>query len=123
MRSRIELLIKFAGMARSHRGILLNWFRAKKAISSRVMEGLNNDLKLPARKSYGFRTFRVMEIMLYHMPGLYRNRNVPTGIADKATSQRRTVVAQPPVWTFASGTPGKGTTRAAATRSVLNHRL
>jgi transposase len=69
MRSRIEPMKKVARMLRSHRELLLNWFRAKKAISSGVMEGLNNKLKLTTRKSYGFRTFRVAEIMLYHTLG------------------------------------------------------
>ena len=58
-----------ARMLRSHRELLLNWFRAKKTISSGVMEGLNNKLKLTTRKSYGSRTFRVAELALYHTLG------------------------------------------------------
>jgi transposase len=69
MRSRIEPMKKVARMLRSHRELLLNWFRARKTISSGVMEGLNNKLKLTTRKSYGFRTFRAAEIMLYHTLG------------------------------------------------------
>lgn len=69
MRSRIEPMKKVARMLRSRRELLLNWFRAKKAISSGVMEGFNNRLKLTTRKSYGFRTFRVAEIALYHTLG------------------------------------------------------
>jgi transposase len=69
MRSRIEPMKKVARMLRSHRELLLNWFRAKKAISSGAIEGLNNKLKLTTRKSYGFRTFRVAEIVLYHTLG------------------------------------------------------
>jgi transposase len=69
MRSRIEPMKKVAGILRSHRDLLLNWFRAKKTFSSGVMEGLNNKLKLTTRKSYGFRTFRVAEIALYHTLG------------------------------------------------------
>lgn len=69
MRSRIEPMKKVARMLRSHRELLLNWFRASKMISSGVMEGLNNRLKLTTRKSYGFRTFRVAEIVLYHTLG------------------------------------------------------
>jgi hypothetical protein len=41
-------------------------FRAKKQFSSGVVEGLNNKAKLTMRKAYGFRTFRVTEIALYH---------------------------------------------------------
>lgn len=64
MRSRIEPMKEVARMLRSHRELLLNWFRAKRTISSGVIEGLNNKLKLTTRKSYRFRTFRVAEIVL-----------------------------------------------------------
>jgi len=40
MRSRIDPMKKVARMLRSHRELLLNWFRAKKAISSGPIEGL-----------------------------------------------------------------------------------
>jgi transposase len=69
MRSRIEPMKKVARMLRSHRELLLNWFRAKKTISSGAIEGLNNKLKLTTRKSYGFRTFRAAEVALYHTLG------------------------------------------------------
>lgn len=69
MQSRIKPMMEVARMLRSHRELLLNWFRAKKTISSGVMEGLNNKLKLTTRKSYGFRTFRAAEVMLYHTLG------------------------------------------------------
>lgn len=69
MRSRIGPMKKVARMLRSHRYLLLNWFRARKMISSGVIEGLNNKLKLTTRKSYGFRTFRAAEVALYHTLG------------------------------------------------------
>ena len=34
-----------------------------------MVEGLNNKAKLTMRKSYGFRTFHVTEIALYHALG------------------------------------------------------
>ena len=34
--------------------------------SSGLVEGMNNKAKLTMRKSYGFRTFRVLELSLYH---------------------------------------------------------
>jgi transposase len=40
--------------------LILNYFRAQKLISSGVVEGLNNKAKVTMRKSYGFRTFRVL---------------------------------------------------------------
>src|SRR5262249_7473190 len=60
---------KIAMTMRSHRELLLNYFRAKRRLSSGVVEGLNNKAKLTMRKSYGFRTFRITEIALYHALG------------------------------------------------------
>jgi transposase len=65
MRSRIQPMKKIATTMRSHRELLLNYFRAKRRLSSGVVEGLNNKAKLTMRKSYGFRTFRITEIALY----------------------------------------------------------
>jgi transposase len=69
MRSRIEPMKKIARSLRSHRALILNYFRAKKQFSSGIVEGLNNKAKLTMRKSYGFRTFHVTEIALYHALG------------------------------------------------------
>ena len=55
MRSRIEPMKKIARYLRQHRELILNYFRARKMISSGVVEGLNNKAKVPLRKSYGFR--------------------------------------------------------------------
>jgi hypothetical protein len=44
-------------------------FRAQKLLSSGVVEGLNNKAKVTMRKPYGFRTFRVLELALYHSLG------------------------------------------------------
>ncbi len=54
---------------RSHRELLLNYFRARKQFSSGVIEGLNNKAKVTMRKAYGFRTFRSTELALYHVLG------------------------------------------------------
>ena len=69
MRSRIEPMKKIAKMLRAHRDLILNYFKAKKVMSSGVVEGLNNKAKVTMRKSYGFRTFRVTELALYHTLG------------------------------------------------------
>lgn len=69
MRSRLEPMKKVARMLRSHRGLLLNYFKAKKAFSSGVVEGLNNKAKVTMRRSYGFRTYRILELALYHSLG------------------------------------------------------
>jgi len=69
MRSRIEPMKKVARMLRTHRELLLNYFKAKKEFSSGVMEGLNNKAKVAMRRSYGFRTYRILELALYHTLG------------------------------------------------------
>jgi len=69
MRSRIEPVKKFARTVRAHRELLLNYFRAKKQFSSGVIEGLNNKAKVTMRKAYGYRTFRIAELSLYHVLG------------------------------------------------------
>jgi transposase len=69
MRSRIEPMKKIARTLRRHRPLILNYFWAQKLISSGVVEGLNNKAKVTMRKSYGFRTFRVLELALYHSLG------------------------------------------------------
>lgn len=69
MRSRIEPMKKVARMLRSHQDLLMNWFKAKGEISSGVVEGLNNKIRVVTRRSYGFRTYDAMEIALYHTLG------------------------------------------------------
>jgi hypothetical protein len=69
MRSRLEPMQKVAHMLRAHEGLLLNWFRAKGEVSSGAVEGLNNKIRVITRRSFGFRTFKAMEIALYHTLG------------------------------------------------------
>ena len=69
LRSQIEPMKKVARMLRSHRALLLNWFRAKGTMSSGTVEGFNNKAKLTTRRAFGFRTFRAIEIALYHTLG------------------------------------------------------
>jgi transposase len=69
MRSRIEPMKKVAGSLRSHRELILNWFRARKEISAGAVEGLNNKAKLATRRAYGFRTYDALEVVLYHTLG------------------------------------------------------
>jgi transposase len=69
MRSRIEPLKKIARTLRRHRELILNYFHAQKLLSSGVVEGLNNKAKVTMRRSYGFRTFRALELALYHTLG------------------------------------------------------
>lgn len=69
MRSRLDPIKKFARTVRAHRHLMLNWFVAKKAISSGTVEGLNGNAKLAIRKARGFRTYNVVETALYHQLG------------------------------------------------------
>ncbi len=69
MRSKIEPMKKVAKSLRVHRPLILNWFRAKGAISAGIVEGLNNKVKVTTRKAYGYRSFRTAEVAFYHALG------------------------------------------------------
>lgn len=69
MRSKIEPMKKVARTLRAHEPLILNWFRAKGALSSGAVEGFNNKVKLTMRRSYGFRTSEAIELALYHNLG------------------------------------------------------
>ena len=69
MRSRIEPMKKMARSLRTHRELIRNYFRAQKLLSSGVVEGLNNKANVTMRRSCGFRTYRVLELALYHSLG------------------------------------------------------
>jgi transposase len=69
LRSKIEPMKKIARMLRTHRPLLLNWFRAKGQLSSGIVEGFNTKAKLTTRKAFGFRTYHAIEIALYHVLG------------------------------------------------------
>lgn len=68
-RSKLEPLKKAAKSLKEHRELLLNYFRAKKAISGGVVEGFNNKVKLTIRKSYGFKSDDAREVALFHALG------------------------------------------------------
>jgi len=69
MRSRIDPMKKVARMLRSHRELLLNWFRANELIALGAVEGLNNKAKVTTKKAYGFKSFSVVKLALYHTLG------------------------------------------------------
>jgi transposase len=69
MRSRIDPMKKIARMLRSHRSLLLNWFRAKELIALGAVEGFNNKAKVTTKKAYGFKSFEVIKLALYHTLG------------------------------------------------------
>jgi len=62
MRSKLDPMKKVARTLKNHRELVLNWFRAKGALSAGTVEGFNHKVKLTTRKSYGFRTYEAVEI-------------------------------------------------------------
>jgi len=56
-------------MLRNHRGLLLNWFRAKREIALGSVEGFNNKAKVVTKRAYGFRSYDLLELVLYHSLG------------------------------------------------------
>jgi transposase len=69
MRSRLEPIKKVARMLRAHEDLLMNWFHAKGEISSGAVEGLNNKIRVVIRRSLGFRTYKAMEMAMFHTLG------------------------------------------------------
>ncbi|MFM7101943.1 MAG: ISL3 family transposase [Verrucomicrobiota bacterium] len=69
LRSRIGPMKKAARTLRQHQPLILNWFLAKGELSSGPVEGLNNKVRVTTRRAYGFRTFRALEVALYHNLG------------------------------------------------------
>ena len=60
---------EMARTLRTHRELLLNWFRARGSISYGSVEGMNNKAKLAMKKAYGFKSYETIEIALYHQLG------------------------------------------------------
>jgi transposase len=69
MRSKIEPMKAVAKTIRNHEDLILNWFEAKGQLHLGAVEGLNNKLKSSIRNSYGIKTFKILEVMLYHRLG------------------------------------------------------
>jgi hypothetical protein len=73
---------------RQHRELILNYFRAQKLISSGVVEGLHNKANVTMRKSYGFRTYRVLDLPSITHLASCRSRNSPTISSDEFFKQQ-----------------------------------
>jgi transposase len=69
MRSRLKPMKKVAKMLRAHRELLLNWFRAKGQIDLGTVEGFNNKVRVTTKRSYGFRSYDLLELALYQTLG------------------------------------------------------
>lgn len=69
IRSKIEPVKKVVKTLRKYKENILNWFRTKEPVSNGIVEGFNGKAKLTMRKSYGFRTYEMLELALYHTLG------------------------------------------------------
>ena len=69
MRSKIEPMKSVAKTIRNHEDLILNWFEAKGQLHLGAVEGLNNKLKSSIRNSYGIKSFKILEVMLFHRLG------------------------------------------------------
>jgi len=69
MRSQLKPMKKFVKTVRKHQSLMMNWFKAKKAYSSGVVEGLNRKINLVTRKAYGYKSYDVLKIALFHTMG------------------------------------------------------
>lgn len=69
MRSRLKPMKKVAKMLRAHRDLLLNWFRARGEAALGAVEGFNNKARVTTKRSYGFRSYDLLELALYQTLG------------------------------------------------------
>jgi transposase len=69
MRSQLDPMKKFVKTVRKHQPLMMNWFKAKKAYSSGTVEGLNRKINLVTRKAYGYRSYDVLKMALFHTMG------------------------------------------------------
>ena len=69
MRSQLDPMKKFVRTLRAHEELLMNYFKAGKAYSSGIVEGLNLRINLSMRKAYGYRSFELLRISLFHTLG------------------------------------------------------
>lgn len=69
MRSQLAPLKDIARMLRSHRELILNWFKARKQFSSGSVEALNGNVKLVTKRARGFRTLDAAKTALLHVLG------------------------------------------------------
>jgi transposase len=69
MRSRLEPMKKFVRTLRNHEDLLMNYFKAGKLYNSGIVEGLNLRINLCMRKAYGYRSFELLQVSLFHTLG------------------------------------------------------
>ena len=69
MRSRLQPMKKFVKTLRNHEELLMNYFKTKQRYSSGVVEGLNRRINLSMRKAYGYKSFDLLKVSLFHQLG------------------------------------------------------
>ena len=69
LRSRLEPMKDFVRTIRAHQPLIMNWFKAKKQFSSGIVEGMNRKVNLVTRRGFGFRSYEVLKIALFHTMG------------------------------------------------------
>lgn len=65
-RSRLAPMIKVARMLEKHEPLLLNWIRSHREVLTGAVEGFNNKARVITKRAYGFRTYKTLELALYH---------------------------------------------------------
>jgi transposase len=65
-RTRLQPLARVARMLEYHQDLIANWFIAKKQFSNAITEGFNGKIRVVTKRAYGYRTFEIMQLALYH---------------------------------------------------------
>ena len=65
----LEPMVRVANMLAAHRDLLLNYFRAKREYTNAITEGKNHKARVMLSKSYGHRSYEVLELAMYHALG------------------------------------------------------
>jgi len=60
--TKVEPILKFAALLKSHRTGILNWFNYR--ISTGPLEGMNNKIKVLKRKAYGYRDIEYFNLKI-----------------------------------------------------------
>ena len=65
--SRLKPMRDFAWMLRRHEEDILNYFKTQ--IDNGAVEGMNRKAKVVSQRAYGYRTFEIFSLALYHVLG------------------------------------------------------
>ena len=65
----LDPMKKVARMMRTHRELILNWFRARGALSNGIVEGFNGKARVTTKRAFGHRTCEALEVALHRTLG------------------------------------------------------